>query len=385
VKAAGFRAAVLALASVSCGGGSFGGPDAPTGQMSEVLRLRFRRALVSELAQTFRPTERSTPEPDPHGSRIFVGTSDASLYCVRAEDGATMWRFSTHAPIEAEPLYVREADAVYFASGDGAVYAVGATNGREKWHHDIRLLAQRRPVAAADAIYVTAGGTAVFAIDRQSGERLWAYRREAPEGFTVEGQAGIATAGRHLYTGFSDGVVAALSAIDGSVEWERDTSADVEEIEGQGAPSLDVDTTPVVVGDRIFVASIGGGVYALEKEGGGVGWRREDLRGVTGIAERGGTLYASVTSRGLVAIDTGSGETRWHAPIPGGALSPPVVHRGFAYVTSAAKGLFVVRLDDGTVVQAVEPGRGTFGAPAVLGRRVFFLSNSAVLYAMDVN
>jgi outer membrane protein assembly factor BamB len=178
--------------------------------------------------------------------------------------------------------------------------------------------------------------------------------------------------------------VVALSAIDGALEWERDTSVDVEEEEGAGAPSIDVDTTPVVHGGSVFVGSIGGGVYALGQDGGGVSWRREDLRGVTGLANRGGTIYATVTGKGLVALDGATGQTLWKATLAGGALSQPVLSGGYAYVTSDRDGLYVVRLRDGLLVQAVEPGRGAAGAPVIVGRRVFFLSNSAVLYALEV-
>lgn len=377
--------ALCAVLAAACGG-SAPPPTAATapGGLIEVLRLRYRRSIVGPLDRAFRPTERSTPEIDVHGRRVFVGTSDKSLYCLRADDGSTLWRFETHAPVETEPFYDRREDALYFASGDGAVYALRGRDGTELWHHDIRLLAQRRPAVTDDALYYAAGGTSVFAIDRARGERLWAYRRESPEGFAVEGQAGPALAGRRVYAGFSDGVVVALSAIDGALEWERDTSVDVEEEEGAGAPSIDVDTTPIVHGELVYVGSVGGGVYALNVSGGGVAWRREDLRGVTGLANRGATIYAAVTGKGLLALDGATGQTIWRATLPGGGLSQPVLARGYAYVTSHRDGLFVVRLQDGLVVQTVEPGRGVFGAPVIVGRRLFFLSNSAVLYALEV-
>jgi len=352
-----------------------------------VLHLLWRRDVAAaSLTAPFTPAERSTPALDPEGGRLFVGSSDEHLYALRASDGSTLWRTPTRGAVGCEVAFDRASDTVFFGTDDGFVYALAAADGSVKWREAARGEVRRRPVLGPEAVYIATGSDTVMALDRDTGRRLWLYKREPPEGFAVEGHAGVALHGRRLFAGFSDGTVVALDASEGSAVWERETAQDVElpEEDSSLPATLDVDTTPVVRDGLVFVASHAAGVYALDERGGGVRWRREDLPGATGLSLAGAELLVS-RPRALDVLTAASGESRYRVDVPAQSLTAPVVARGIVLVAGTQRDLYAISRAERAVVTLVSAGAGFAAAPAVSGRRAFVLSNTGVLYSLEVD
>lgn len=351
-----------------------------------VLRLLWRRDVAPSLTAPFTAAQRSSPALDPEGSRVFVGSSDEHLYALRAEDGATIWRFKARGAVGCEVAFDRVAQVVYFGTDDGFVYAVDARDGAQKWRAPARGEVRRRPVLGPEAVYVATGSDVVLALDRDTGRRLWTYRREPPEGFAVDGHAGVALDGRRLFAGFSDGTVVALDAAEGSALWERETSQDVDlPEEDSSLPAyLDVDTTPVVADGVVYAASHAAGVYALDERGGGVKWRRDELQGATGLALSGDDLYVSRT-RALDVVAAATGEDRYHVRLPAQALTAPILARRMILVAGTRGDLYAISREEHAVVTLVSAGEGFAAAPVASGRRAFALSNGGVLYSFEVD
>ncbi|MBI2893087.1 MAG: PQQ-binding-like beta-propeller repeat protein [Deltaproteobacteria bacterium] len=353
------------------------------------LRLLWRRSVADRLTMPFTPIERSTPALDPEGNRLFIGSSDEHLYALRASDGSTLWRFKARGAVASEVAYDAASKMVYFGTDDGFVYAVDADTGAQKWRASARGEVRRRPALTPEALYVASGSDLVLALDRDSGRRLWLYKRDSPEGFAVEGHAGVALRERRVFAGFSDGTVAALDSSDGSVVWERDTSADLEPAdEDSSLPQyLDVDTTPVVRDGMVWAASQAAGIYALDERGGGVRWRRDDLQGVGGLALARSELYAASSRTGIVALAPATGLTRFEVRLRRGStsLTSPVVARDLVLVGSSEGGnLYAISRSSRNVVTIVNPGDGFNATPIALGRRAFALSNGGVVYSFEI-
>ena len=96
---------------------------------------------------------------------------------------------------------------------------------------------------------------------------------------------------------------------------------------------MDVDATPLVLGDKIYASSSSGGVYALDKATGLVRWRvpfwdaalPSSTGNVGGISTDGKAIYVSVADLGTYAIDLG-GNVIWRVGAKGGGEpAAPVV------------------------------------------------------------
>jgi outer membrane protein assembly factor BamB len=243
-------------------------------------------------------------------------------------------------------------------------------------------------VRAGRFLIVVTGADAVAAIDAQTGARGWTYRRSPPGGISSSGHAGLLVNDGRLFTGFADGTAVCLDPTDGSVIWEQDTAAEYESADGQneGHQAIDIDTTPVVVGDTVFMASQAVGLLALDKVGGARRWSNARLTGVTALGSDGRSLFASSLEAGVVKLDPFDGRVLWARDIEAGAVvNMQAISRDRMLVSSLDRGLWVMRSTDGSVVDGLRPGRG-IAAPISLtpDSRIFVHSNADIVYALDL-
>lgn len=318
-------------------------------------------------------------------NRIFVGSVDRGFRAIRSEDGALLWRFEALGRIDSTPLLT--GTSVVFGASDGAVYSVDSETGRLRWRTVVGAEVVHRPVRVGRFVIVT-GADAVTSIDAETGTRGWTYRRSPPGGISSSGHAGLLVDENRVFTGFADGTAVCLDPTDGSVIWEQDTAAEFESADGQneGHQAIDIDTTPVVIGDSVFVASQAVGLLALDKVGGARRWSNPRLTGVSALSTDGQSLFASSLEAGVVKIDAFDGRVSWARDLDAGAvvhMTP--ISQGRMLIVSIDRGVWVMRSADGTVVDGLRPGRGV-AAPISLtpDSRTFVHSNADIVYALDL-
>ncbi|WP_242135668.1 outer membrane protein assembly factor BamB family protein [Aestuariivivens marinum] len=68
------------------------------------------------------------------GNRLFYGsTSDHAIHCLDTKTGKELWTFTTGGPIRIAPTF--HNNRLYFGSDDGFVYCIKATNGNLVWSY----------------------------------------------------------------------------------------------------------------------------------------------------------------------------------------------------------------------------------------------------------
>lgn len=377
------------LALTGCGSGLLGGGSTGwldgsgdrTPVSGRAAQLRWRQQITPDYEGAYIPVERAAPALDPRNDRIYVGSSAGALWALSGA-GQRVYSYDAGGGIMAGPTLDTERDELYLGTEEGVVHMLTASTGVLRWRAEVGGAISEPPLLTEDAAYVVTDGDVVVALARENGEALWRYRREAPEGFYVSGHAGLVLADGRLLTGFTSGVVVALDPADGSLLWERDTSVELE-AGADGAPRFsDVDTTPVVIGETVYVASFAGGLYALELASGTVRWRDEDLTGVVGITRAGARiLVLSSGDHGVVCFDRVDREVLWRRRIPRGSPSAAIVAQDLVLLGESQGGFVTLALQNGRELGRIETGHGFTAAGSVLSGRGFVLSNGGVLYA----
>ncbi len=131
-------------------------------------------------------------EPVVLGQRLFIGSShDHSVTAYDTRTGAEAWTFFAEGPVRFAPLAWQ--DKLYFASDDGYLYCLRADDGALVWRFrggpsDRKVLGNERlisawpargaPVIVDGKIYFAAGiwpfmGIFLHSLDAQTGEVLW--------------------------------------------------------------------------------------------------------------------------------------------------------------------------------------------------------------------
>ena len=373
----------------------------PSGSMGVVYQV----PLVAPIRQFGEPYQRGGVEVDKRGRRVFVGSSDNGLYALDAGSGRTLWRFETTGAVQSAPLYDPSDDSVYFGSNDGALYKVAAGNGQFIYRFETNSEVSERPVLQKDKLYFVNANDTVMAISPKTGKLLWSQHRTPAAGMEIAGYSGPLIWRDKVYLGYSDGVVMAYDADTGAERWQPvDLASEAEQVVGDVPKYLDVDTTPVAgtleSGPVVFVASIQGGVFALDAETGAQIWSNATASGVTHmmlwsqaahVPESGPPalparkiLVAASGTTGLWGLDPENGSVLWRNRLPVGGVHSPQDFGGALLVTASQLGLFLVNPLDGRVIDGIHATDGISADAGVAGSRAFVLTNAGNLLALHL-
>jgi len=204
--------------------------------------------------------------PTVRGGRVFAVALDNKLHALSALDGSLLWTHSGSAELAmllgaASPAVDQGVVVVPYTSGELA--ALKVDNGRQLWMDSLTsrrrtdataALAQIRanPVIDRGVVFAISHSGLMVAIDLRSGTRLWEKGIGGQESFWV--------AGDYLFTLTGNEELVAMERESGRILWVRSLPRwdDVEAREG-----AIVWTGPLLVSDRLIVASSGGVAVAI--------------------------------------------------------------------------------------------------------------------------
>jgi outer membrane protein assembly factor BamB len=179
---------------------------------------------------------------------MYVTFSNKDVVALDPEDLTERWHFTTEHGVWSEPLVVD--GVLYFASMDHYLYAVDAETGDQRWRVDLRGAATSTPAYRDGHLYIGSLERKVFDIST-AGEILGEYPTED----WIWGSPVLAD--DTLYVADMGGFVYAL-----------DTSEGLSEIWKVRAANMGIRPSPVVAGDNVIVASRDGHVYWLARTDG---------------------------------------------------------------------------------------------------------------------
>jgi outer membrane protein assembly factor BamB len=346
--------------------------------------VRWTKPIAAEFGGPYLPVERAAVALDQRHDRLFIGSSDRSMWAFETQAGRVLWKRDFGDGIDAEPALDAVRDELYVTTAGGQVYALGASDGETRFNVELGASVSKPGVLSEDALYVVTDGDGVFALSRKDGSTLWRYQRDSRAGLKVTGHAGLLAAENRLITGFNDGIVVALAKSDGQVLWIVDTTLDLEDSAQADLGFVDVDTTPVQVGDTVYVASFLAGLYGLSVQDGSPVFRRADLTGITGLAADERTLSVISAERGINCFDLPGMLPRWvrKANIRGAANSIRLQDRTL-FVTESQGALLALSIADGTELGRLQTSHGFSTNASVAQGSGAILGNSGVVYAFD--
>eukprot|EP01043_Picozoa_sp_COSAG02_P071405 COSAG02_NODE_13035_length_1456_cov_17.156964_2_plen_350_part_00 len=295
------------------------------------------------------PDTSSATQPAVFGSGVFFAAlrgKQVRLVNIDADTGAVIW--DVHVPgirgVAAPPTV---ADSTLYITLDTGLHAFNAATGAAIWAQTaLTACSNTVPVVdtTASIVYAARGKSknGVIALDARTGQPRWTALPQVDNPWAspvlADGQVFIggfesnaALPGGGYYTG----LVYALSAESGSLQWQRNLTHS-----GGGtsyAPILSQTTANGTDGvGRVFVAGAMSAIFALDVMTGVVSWR-----GPTGTCGHlwmtpyvdGKTVYAGCDNGALFAFGVTSGEQQWvYRGSPGWAARSPVVADGRVFV-----------------------------------------------------
>jgi outer membrane protein assembly factor BamB len=288
---------------------------------------------------------------------LFVGSDGGDFLALAEKDGERRWT-SKLGSVSSRPV-VDDRGLLFVGTDDGYMVCIDTESGKERWRYATRGPILEAPVLAEGLIFFTNEADQAYALDPETGKYRWQYKSESPDEYTLRGHAGVTIDNGLLFTGFANGTLVALRTATGSVAW-------MTSLKGDADTFVDVDGTPVVAGDDLYVTSSAGGVYAVDKNTGLVKWRRP-IEGAGAVAVDDQRLYVAAAEQGIYALDH-RGNILWRQGTRGGGEPAALVLSGdyLIYALSDA-GLFVADRASGVTHEWFDPGNGISAAPAGIG------------------
>jgi outer membrane protein assembly factor BamB len=306
------------------------------------------------------------------------------------------WMFRTRGPVRGSPAVV--GDAVLIGSGDGNLYALEASTGREKWRADLGDAVASAPAVAGGGVFVASRERKVTALDLATGRVRWRFQTDSDLPFEWGWDYWLsspAIAGGALFVGSGDGNVYALDAATGEKLWQAATGGRVR-------------SSPAVEDGTVYVGSMDGRLYALDAGTGKSRWVF-DTDGVSIDVARAGFDRRSIVSSPAVstdlvfvgsrdgklyAVDRRTGKERWRfshridymrdGPAISWVLGSPAIEGGLVFVGSSDGHFFnAVRGQTGEEVWRFKTPKNVLSSAALAAGQVFFGGEDGHLFALD--
>lgn len=351
----------------------YGNPfsDGPKDPPVSVYSIDWWKKLVEPRTFEVGPREFATPAIDPETGRVVALTRDGHVRALEADGTRVIWSLKTGHGFYAGAT-IHEG-TVYVPGGDGVLYALDLKTGAEKWRYEAKEALATVPVIADGKLLVVSLSDTLFAINAADGKWAWQYRRDPPSGFTVRGAARPLVTFGTAYVGFSDGMFVAIAIDDGTVNWNRQLSAEEQQF-------VDVDTDPVVDdAGRLYVASYRDGLFALNPENGDLLWKAT-ANGINHLLHRGEVVFTTGDDH-VSAYLSETGKVLWTQSLRGRAAGKPTLVRG-TLVVPVENELMFLDATTGSTTVAWDPGAGVSAPAQWVGSKLYVLSNNGVLYAL---
>ena len=284
-----------------------------------------------------------------------------------------VWSLNGGKLIEFQPVLA--GGRLFVLKNDGRALAVSADTGKIRWRKRIGGLAASAPGAAGASVYFVvnrggyggiagAGPAKVVAINRRTGHIRWAKRLDSAS------ESSPLVVGGRVYVGSQAGTVYALNAKNGHMRWHYQAGGPV-----KGALAFDR--------GRVYFGDYGGSVTALRARNGSVAWRAGGYGEIYATAAVAfGRVYVGSKSGSVYALSAGSGRRLWSRPMGGYVYAAPAVGavngmRPAVFIGSYGGRFAALDARSGGIIWS-RSGYGTIsGAASVIGRVVYFSSLSA--------
>ncbi len=340
-------------------------PPEPLTELSENIGIkeRWKQRVGEGLGDLYRLVE-----PAISIDTVFANDIDGNVYAYDRQTGEQKW--VSALGVDLSSGVGLGAQIVLVGSLDGDVIALSQITGEELWRTNIASEILAPPQTNNEVVVVQTNEGRLYGLDVNNGQFIWRYSAKLPL-LTLRGTATPQLFGNNLITGFANGKIAAFSANDGVLFWERRIAYP------QGTTEIDrvvdVDGTPEVSGNTVYSTSYNGHLTAIAPDG-RLRWT-EKVSSHQSPLVIGNRIFVTASNGTVHAFDASNGLHLWqNALLLNRKLSAPQDLAGFLVVSDFRGYLHVFDPELGVII-----GRARFDRDGI---RSPMISDGTYLYAL---
>lgn len=341
-----------------------------------ILEYQLRPVWVNDTLKTqnlgFKKVQRFSPIL--YENQIIVGNSFDGLISYNKETQRQLWSVPIPYGIESGGLLV--GDTLFVGGLNGVMYSVDVDNGQINWAFETSHEIVSEPTLNNGSLFFLNSANTLFSLDASSGKQLWVYnRQETLTQMTVRGGSKPLFNNGLVYVGFSDGSLVAIQSQSGTPQWEIQLNKNLR--------FKDIDASPVLDNDVLFINSFDDHLYALSKNDGQILWK-SNTGGSTTPVISGDLIILGTSDYEVHALNKKSGQLVWSQKL-NGISTDPVLFKGHVLVGESMGKLKMFDLLTGQLKDSFEPGRGIMSKISTdKNKNVYFISGEGNFYALKV-
>jgi len=375
--------ALVALLLQGCGMGTwmntyFGGednaePPAPLVEFEQtvIIDRRWSRDVGGTDEQYLKLT------PALSEDRIYTVSRHGEVEALTLESGRTIWSRDTDEPLSSAPG--TGSGLVLVGTSNGYVIALDEAGGEPRWKKRASSEILAAPRAEDNIAVVRTVDGKLTGLSVESGDQLWVYDRSTPA-LSLRGTSDPIIHEGYVLAGYDGGQLLAIELASGRPVWETRIAM------GSGRSELermvDIDATPVVHNDIIYLSTFQGRLAAVSTRGGRILWTR-NIPSHAGLSVDDDRIYITDDQGHVWALDQIAGNSLWkQEALHARATSAPAVIGPYVVVGGIEGYLHWMDRDTGEFVARTRLDETPIIAPPVaVGETVYFYSIGGTLAA----
>jgi len=251
---------------------------------------------------------------------VLVGCVSGALYALDAGTGAQKWKYDVEGPILGT-VNVHDGSVFVIDQQDGILHSIDLATGARRWRAEAIARCDGSPSVTQDTVIYGSCAAALHVFSMADGALL--KNIEIGEDSQVAG--GVALDGNAAFSGSHSGKVFNVDTKTGSVVWINEDSQD------------EVLTTPAVNRDWVVFGSFDDYVYGLDRATGMMKWKfNTDGYATSPVIAQDKVIVGSDGTLYLLRLE--SGELLWSYEVSDEITSPAIIN-----------GMIVAGSEDGVV------------------------------------
>jgi outer membrane protein assembly factor BamB len=270
---------------------------------------------------------------------------------------------------------------LFIGSENGKIYALSTETGELYWEADIKGEVINAPAVESGKVVVNSASGVMKALNVDTGEEIWKVEQDVPA-LTLRGISTPIIASGGVLIGTAKGDVSVYLLDSGQQGWSTEIG------EATGSTELerviDVDSAPVVFGDKIYAISSRGHLAAIDLQSGRLLWKRQ-YSSYRQLAIYRNTIFLTDTRGHIYAIDRVNGIERWsNLDLTNRGVTGPAIIDDYVVVGDFEGYLHWLNQETGEIVARHEvDSSGIHSTPTVFNNILYSQSRNGDLQAIE--
>lgn len=291
------------------------------------------------------------------------------------KNGNMLWKTPSHVKLSAGPA--TNNDLIFIGSREGTVIALSQADGKVVWNVPVASEVLSPPTASNDIVLIKTIDGQLTALSTKDGHALWHFQQTEPA-LILRGGSAPQILNGNTVVGFSNGTLAKLTLHDGSLLWQQTVAIPSGSFAIQRM--IDIDASPVIYKDKIYVATYQGRISALDLSSGKELWTH-DISSYTGLTVDNERVYISDATSQVWAFDSNTGHVDWlQKQLVARNVTAPAAMDKYIVIGDRKGYLHWLNKQDGHFVARIRVNKaGMFAAPVVNNNKVYVLTKDGHL------